>query len=93
MRPFRLFISLFFILDMMNIGVSMAAEPMLHYLVREPKVKSEHPPLLILLHGIGSNEQDLFSFANKLPGKYLVISAGKHILQLSIKKRLKRQER
>ncbi len=75
MRPFRLFISLFFILDMMNIGVSMAAEPMLHYLVREPKVKSEHPPLLILLHGIGSNEQDLFSFANKLPGKYLVISA------------------
>lgn len=47
----------------------------LHYLVREPRIKSEHPPLLILLHGVGSNEEDLFSFANRLPEKYLIISA------------------
>jgi phospholipase/carboxylesterase len=52
-----------------------AAEPLLHYLVREPKVKSAHPPVIFLLHGIGSNEQDLFSFADHLPGKFLVISA------------------
>ena len=52
-----------------------ASEPLLHYLAREPKIKSDHPPLIILLHGIGSNEQDLFSFADQLPGKYLVISA------------------
>lgn len=75
MRPFRFFISLFFILDIMNIGVSMAAEPMLHYLVREPKVKTVHPPLLILMHGVNSNEQDLFSLADQLPDKYLVIAA------------------
>lgn len=47
----------------------------LHYLVREPKVKSAHPPVVFLLHGVGSNEKDLFSFADKLPQEYLVISA------------------
>ena len=47
----------------------------LQYLVREPIIKSEHPPVIILLHGVGSNEADLFSFANQFPEKYLVISA------------------
>ncbi|MEI6823151.1 MAG: alpha/beta hydrolase-fold protein [Bacteroidota bacterium] len=47
----------------------------LHYLVRQPKIKSDKPPVIILLHGVGSNEEDLFSFADKLPDKYLVISA------------------
>ena len=47
----------------------------LHYLVREPKIKSGKPPVVILLHGIGSNEQDLFSFADQLPDNYLVVSA------------------
>lgn len=47
----------------------------LKYLVREPKIKSDSPPVLILLHGVGSNEADLFSLANQLPDKYLVISA------------------
>lgn len=49
--------------------------PVLKYLVREPGIKSAHPPMLVLLHGFGSNEQDLFSFANSLPAKYLIISA------------------
>lgn len=47
----------------------------LHYIVREPKIQSETPPLLILLHGYGSNEQDLFSFAEELPAELLIISA------------------
>lgn len=46
----------------------------LFYLHREPAVKTAKPPLLILLHGTGSNEQDLFSFADQLPGKFLVVS-------------------
>jgi phospholipase/carboxylesterase len=46
----------------------------LQYLIREPKVKSVHPPLLILLHGVGGKKEDLFSFVNQLPDKYLVIS-------------------
>jgi len=47
----------------------------LEYLIREPKVKAEKNPVLLLLHGYGSNEHDLFSFANELPDEYFVIAA------------------
>lgn len=47
----------------------------LHHLVREPRIKKDKNPLLLLLHGYGSNEEDLFSFANELPDHYYVISA------------------
>ena len=47
----------------------------LHHLVRAPKVKLDKNPLLLLLHGYGSNEEDLFSFAAELPDYYYVISA------------------
>ncbi len=46
----------------------------LHHLVREPKIKSDKNPLLLLLHGYGSNEEDLFSFASELPEEYYVVS-------------------
>ncbi len=48
---------------------------MLHYIVREPKIDIQNPSLLILLHGYGSNEQDLFSFADELPDELLIVSA------------------
>ena len=47
----------------------------LYHLVREPKIKQDKNPLLLLLHGYGSNEEDLFSFAAQLPDEYYVISA------------------
>ncbi len=47
----------------------------LDYLIREPKTDVKNPPLLLLLHGYGSNEQDLFSFADELPDELLIISA------------------
>ena len=47
----------------------------LEYIVRAPKVKSENTSLLILLHGYGSNEEDLFSFASELPEDLLIVSA------------------
>lgn len=46
----------------------------LHYIVREPKSKIDSPDLLILLHGYGSNEEDLFSFASELPDELLIVS-------------------
>ncbi|MCK6608313.1 MAG: alpha/beta hydrolase [Flavobacterium sp.] len=46
----------------------------LHYLIQEPKVKHDKNPLLLLLHGYGSNEEDLFSFATELPDDSYVIS-------------------
>ena len=45
------------------------------YQIREPKIKLDKNPLLLLLHGYGSNEEDLFSFATELPEEYYVISA------------------
>src|SRR5690606_12111577 len=46
----------------------------LNYLIREPNTIREKNPLLLLLHGYGSNEADLFSFASELPEEYYVIS-------------------
>lgn len=46
----------------------------LHHIVREPKIKKDKNPLLLLLHGYGSNEEDLFSFASELPDDYYVVS-------------------
>ncbi|MBE7648348.1 phospholipase [Tenacibaculum finnmarkense genomovar ulcerans] len=48
---------------------------MLNYIIREPKQATTNPPLLILLHGYGSNEDDLFSFAQELPEDLLIVSA------------------
>lgn len=47
----------------------------LDYLIREPKIKLDKNPLILLLHGYGSNEQDLFSFATELPENYYIVSA------------------
>jgi phospholipase/carboxylesterase len=46
----------------------------LEYQIREPKIIVEKNPLLLLLHGYGSNDSDLFSFASELPEEYYVIS-------------------
>lgn len=46
----------------------------LYYLIQEPKIKHDKNPLLLLLHGYGSNEEDLFSFASELPNDSYVIS-------------------
>ena len=46
----------------------------LQYLARAPKKALENPPLLLLLHGYGSNKEDLFSFADELQDELLIIS-------------------
>lgn len=46
----------------------------LYYVVRPALVKQKQPPLLVLLHGYGSNEQDLFSLASQLPDSFTIVS-------------------
>lgn len=46
----------------------------LNYLIKEPKEIKESNPLILLIHGYGSNEEDLFSFASELPDHYYIIS-------------------
>jgi phospholipase/carboxylesterase len=49
----------------------------LTYLTRPPQQPSalgEKPPLLFLLHGVGSNERDLFALAPSLPPEFRIVS-------------------
>ena len=53
----------------------------INYLIKESLTLNSKSPLLLLLHGFGSNEADLHSFANYLPDNYTVISVrAPHIL-------------
>jgi len=45
----------------------------LHYIKRPSSLK-ENAPLLIMCHGYGSDENDLFSFASELPEELFIIS-------------------
>jgi len=58
-----------------NKNNSLHTEGSLHYLVRESKTGIINPPLLMLMHGVGSNEQDMFAFSEHLPDNFLIISA------------------
>lgn len=58
-------------------GSPAAGLPLVH-LVRPPRVApppGEKPPLISLAHGVGSNERDLFSFADELDPRLVVVSA------------------
>lgn len=46
----------------------------LSYIVREPAQITSSTPILFMLHGYGSNEEDLFSFTPTLPENWIVVS-------------------
>jgi phospholipase/carboxylesterase len=53
----------------------------LKYLIHEPQIKSGKKKAIILLHGVGSNEQDLFSLVGQLPKDcYIICPRGKYTL-------------
>lgn len=45
------------------------------YKVRAASIKTAHPGLVIMLHGLGSNEDDMFGLATHLPKEMIVVSA------------------
>lgn len=47
----------------------------LEHLIRKNTIPVEKPGLLLMLHGYGSDEKDLFSFADELPEELFVVSA------------------
>ncbi|APG59672.1 alpha/beta hydrolase [Christiangramia salexigens] len=53
----------------------MSKEFSLQHIIRKPKTEIAKAPVLILLHGYGSDENDLFSFAEELPDELFIISA------------------
>jgi phospholipase/carboxylesterase len=44
------------------------------YHITRPSTLTENAPLLIMMHGYGSDENDLFSFAKELPEELFIIS-------------------
>lgn len=46
----------------------------LDYIVREPEHITPETSVLFMLHGYGSNEQDLFSFRETLPQDWIIVS-------------------
>lgn len=46
----------------------------LQYLVREPQNITKSSNIIFMLHGYGSNEEDLFSFTPTLPEDWIVVS-------------------
>lgn len=52
----------------------MASATSLHNIIRENNDSVTKSPLLILLHGYGSNENDLFSFSSQVPKNWIVVS-------------------
>ncbi len=53
----------------------MAPTPLsLEHLIRPASVQKNKTPVLFMLHGYGSNEEDLFSFASELPEELFIIS-------------------
>lgn len=47
----------------------------LKYLIRLPKRETLEKPVIIFLHGVGSNERDLFTLSEFVPENFTVISA------------------
>ena len=46
----------------------------LEHIIRPAAQESNNAPVLFMLHGYGSNEEDLFSFASDLPKELCIIS-------------------
>ncbi|MBS1570787.1 MAG: phospholipase [Bacteroidetes bacterium] len=46
----------------------------LKYIVREPENINANTTILFMIHGYGSNEQDLFSFVPTLPKDWIIVS-------------------
>ncbi|MFS4415647.1 alpha/beta hydrolase [Maribacter sp. 2307ULW6-5] len=46
----------------------------LEHIIRPASLREGKPPVLFMLHGYGSNEEDLFSFAPELPPELCIIS-------------------
>jgi phospholipase/carboxylesterase len=46
----------------------------LTHLLQQPRQASDRPPLLIVLHGYGSNERDLFQLAAYLDPRFQIVS-------------------
>lgn len=51
------------------------AEMVLQYKIKLPVTHKEKPAMVLLMHGVGSNEEDMFRLANEFTGNAVIVSA------------------
>lgn len=56
------------------VGSSPAAYEDLTMLAHLPSVASQHPPLIVLMHGAGADEKDMIGLWKQLPPQFVVVS-------------------
>ena len=49
----------------------------LEHIIKPSSLTDKKPPVLFMLHGYGSDEEDLFSFAPELPEELCIIALAK----------------
>ncbi len=72
MRTIIFLLSLF--IQAIGFAQTLTVNTELIYKVNLPAKKSEKAPVIILLHGYGSNEDDLFAIARSFDGRFLTFS-------------------
>ncbi len=70
----HLIIYFFFIVGYGLTGLAQKINTGLAYLVNEPAKKSDKTPVLIMLHGYGANEEDLFDIAKAIDPRFMTFS-------------------
>lgn len=68
------FLILLLSLTLLSCNAQNDAASKLIYKIQMPRNERQNSPLLILMHGFGSNEEDLFEYAQYMPEDYMVIS-------------------
>ncbi len=68
------FLTIFFGLVFVLNGLSQKVTTPLVYVVKEPSKKTAKTPIIIMLHGYGSNESDLFDLSKALDERFMVFS-------------------
>lgn len=61
--------------NMNKYEATKGAEMVLQYKIKLPVTHQEKPALILLMHGVGSNEEDMFRIANEFTGNVVVVSA------------------
>jgi phospholipase/carboxylesterase len=61
--------------NMNKYEATKGAEMVLQYKIKLPVTHQEKPALVLLMHGVGSNEEDMFRHANEFTGNVVVVSA------------------
>lgn len=67
-------LQIFLLLCLIACKSDIPTEPIFEYEIREGLKKESKPPLLILLHGYGSNEDDLFKLSERIDRDYTIVS-------------------